>query len=196
MPKLNQQDLWSLEDYSNERAAFREMVLAHKKDRKVLIGDHILLIFEDLLSVRYQVQEMLRIEKVFDAAGITDELEAYNPLIPDGDNWKCTMLIQYGDVDERKIKLQQMKGIEDCVWVKVEGHDPVLSIADEDMERANDEKTAAVHFLRFQFSDAIVESLQSGAAVQVGIDHQSYDEKPLLLPEPTRSSLVNDLSGG
>lgn len=185
-----------MEDYSNERAAFREMVLAHKKDRKVLIGDHILLIFEDLLSVRYQVQEMLRIEKVFDAAGITDELEAYNPLIPDGDNWKCTMLIQYGDVDERKIKLQQMKGIEDCVWVKVEGHDPVLSIADEDMERANDEKTAAVHFLRFQFSDAIVKSLQSGAAVQVGIDHQAYDEKPLLLPEPTRSSLVNDLSGG
>jgi hypothetical protein len=161
----------------------------------VLIGDHILLIFEDLLSVRYQVQEMLRIEKVFDAAGITDELEAYNPLIPDGDNWKCTMLIQYGDVDERKIKLQQMKGIEDCVWVKVEGHDPVLSIADEDMERANDEKTAAVHFLRFQFSDAIVKSLQSGAAVQVGIDHQAYDEKPLLLPEPTRSSLVNDLGG-
>ena len=106
------------------------------------------------------------------------------------------MLIQYGDVDERKIKLQQMKGIEDCVWVKVEGHDPVLSIADEDMERANDEKTAAVHFLRFQFSDAIVKSLQSGAAVQVGIDHQAYDEKPLLLPEPTRSSLVNDLSGG
>ena len=195
MPKLNRQDLWSLEDYSNERAAFREMVLAHKKDRKVLIGDHILLIFEDLLSVRYQVQEMLRIEKVFDAAGITDELEAYNPLIPDGDNWKCTMLIQYGDVDERKIKLQQMKGIEDCVWVKVEGHDPVLSIADEDMERANDEKTSAVHFLRFQFSDAIVKSLQSGAAVQVGIDHQAYDEKSLLLPEPTRSSLVNDLSG-
>ena len=172
------------------------MVLAHKKDRKVLIGDHILLIFEDLLSVRYQVQEMLRIEKVFDAAGITDELEAYNPLIPDGDNWKCTMLIQYGDVDERKFKLQQMKGIEDCVWVKVEGHDPVLSIADEDMERANDEKTSAVHFLRFQFSDAIVKSLQSGAAVQVGIDHQAYDEKSLLLPEPTRSSLVNDLSGG
>ena len=195
MPKLNRQDLWSLEDYSNERAAFREMVLAHKKDRKVLIGDHILLIFEDLLSVRYQVQEMLRIEKVFDAAGITDELEAYNPLIPDGDNWKCTMLIQYGDVDERKIKLQQMKGIEDCVWVKVEGHDPVLSIADEDMERANDEKTSAVHFLRFQFSDAIVKSLQSGAAVQVGIDHQAYDEKSLLLPEPTRSSLVNDLGG-
>ena len=195
MPKLNRQDLWSLEDYSSERAAFREMVLAHKKDRKVLIGDHILLIFEDLLSVRYQVQEMLRIEKVFDAAGITDELEAYNPLIPDGDNWKCTMLIQYGDVDERKIKLQQMKGIEDCVWVKVEGHDPVLSIADEDMERANDEKTSAVHFLRFQFSDAIVKSLQSGAAVQVGIDHQAYDEKALLLPEPTRSSLVNDLNG-
>ena len=195
MPKLNRQDLWSLEDYSNERAAFREMVLAHKKDRKVLIGDHILLIFEDLLSVRYQVQEMLRIEKVFDAAGITDELEAYNPLIPDGDNWKCTMLIQYGDVDERKIKLQQMKGIEDCVWVKVEGHDPVLSIADEDMERANDEKTSAVHFLRFQFSDAIVKSLQSGAAVQIGIDHQAYEEKPLLLLEPTRASLVNDLSG-
>lgn len=195
MPKLNRQDLWSLEDYSNERAAFREMVLAHKKDRKVLIGDHILLIFEDLLSVRYQVQEMLRIEKVFDAAGITDELEAYNPLIPDGDNWKCTMLIQYGDADERKIKLQQMKGIEDCVWVKVEGHDPVLSIADEDMERANDEKTSAVHFLRFQFSDAIVKSLQSGAAVQVGIDHQAYDEKPLLLLESTRASLVNDLSG-
>ena len=195
MPKLNRQDLWSLEDYSNERAAFREMVLAHKKDRKVLIGDHILLIFEDLLSVRYQVQEMLRIEKVFDAAGITDELEAYNPLIPDGDNWKCTMLIQYGDVDERKIKLQQMKGIEDCVWVTVDGHDPVLSIADEDMVRANDEKTAAVHFLRFQFSDVIVKSLQSGAAVQIGIDHQAYEEKPLLLLEPTRASLVNDLSG-
>ena len=195
MPKLNRQDLWSLEDYSNERAAFREMVLAHKKDRKVLIGEHILLIFEDLLSVRYQVQEMLRIEKVFDAAGITDELEAYNPLIPDGDNWKCTMLIQYADVDERKIKLQQMKGIEDCVWVKVDGQDPVFAIADEDMERANDEKTSAVHFLRFQFSPEMVTSLQSGAAVQVGIDHQAYEEKALLLAEPTRASLANDLSG-
>ncbi|MDG1442189.1 MAG: DUF3501 family protein [Pseudomonadales bacterium] len=195
MPKLNRQDLWSLEDYSNERAAFRERVLAHKKDRKVLIGDHILFIFEDLLSIRYQVQEMLRIEKVFDAAGITDELEAYNPLIPDGNNWKCTMLIQYADVDERKIKLQEMKGIEDCVWVKVDGQDPVFAIADEDMERANDEKTSAVHFLRFQFPQEMVASLQSGAAVQVGIDHQAYEEKPLQLPEPTRASLVSDLSG-
>lgn len=194
MPKLNRQDLWSLEDYSNERAAFREMVLAHKKDRKVLIGDNILLIFEDLLSVRYQVQEMLRIEKVFDAAGIADELEAYNPLIPDGDNWKCTMLIQYADVDERKVKLQAMKGIEDRVWVKVEGHEPVFAIADEDMDRANDEKTSAVHFLRFQFSQDVKESLLAGNAVQVGVDHQAYIEQSLVLSETTRASLASDLS--
>ena len=194
MPKLTRQDLWSLEEYSDQRTEFRQKVLAHKQDRKVLIGDHILLIFEDLLTVRYQIQEMLRIEKVFDTAGITEELEAYNPLIPDGDNWKCTMLIQYEEVEERKRRLQQMKGIEDRVWVKVDGHDAVFAIADEDMERANDEKTSAVHFLRFQFTDGIKESLLSGNSVQVGIDHQAYQEQPLKLSDQTRSSLVSDLS--
>ncbi|MBV1879745.1 MAG: DUF3501 family protein [Pseudomonadales bacterium] len=193
MPSLNRNDLWSLEQYAERRAAFRSEVLAHKKNRKVLLGDNIQLMFEDRLTIQYQIQEMLRIEKIFEAASIEEELTAYNPLIPEGNNWKCTMLIQYEDIDERKKQLAALVGVEDKVWLQVGDNEQIFAIADEDMERSNEQKTAAVHFLRFQFQAIHCEQVLAGAAIKFGVAHNAYSEAPTIINEATRLTLCNDL---
>jgi Protein of unknown function (DUF3501) len=194
MTKLARSNLWSLETYSKERPAFRAKVIAHKKNRKVFLGDHIMLEFEDELTVRYQVQEMLRIEKTFEEQGIQDELEAYNPLIPDGRNFKATMLIEYEDAAERAVHLAQMKGIEDRVWVRVEGLAKVFAIADEDLERENDEKTSSVHFLRFELTDEMAQALKYGMSLAAGVDHPHYSAASDPVPPNVRTALVTDLT--
>ena len=191
---LERKDLWSLEQYAEKREAFRAEVLAHKQNRRVLVGQHILLVFEDDKTIRYQIQEMLRIEKVFEAAGIEEELEAYNPLIPDGDNWKCSMLIQYPEVEERRLRLAELLDVENRVWVQAGETEKLFALADEDLERANDDKTSAVHFLRFQLEAAQVSAVKDGATVTFGIDHKNYQEKDVLVGENVRASLAADLS--
>ena len=190
---LQRTDLWSLEQYSEARSGFREEVLAHKQNRRVRIGDHVLLIFEDRLTIKYQIQEMLRIEKIFEAAGIQEELDAYNPLIPDGDNWKCTMLIQYPDVAERKQRLSELLGIEDKIWAKVGEGEKIWPIADEDLDRSKDDKTAAVHFMRYQLTDHDRAVLKAGAPIRFGIEHLAYPIDAITLNEDTRMSLIGDL---
>ena len=190
---IKRESLLSLEAYARERNAFRAKVLEHKKKRKVHLGEHVALDFEDELTLRYQVQEMLRIERNFEDQGIQGELDAYNPLIPDGGNWKATMLIEYPDAEERRRMLAQLKGIERRVWVQVEQCEPVFAIADEDLERENDEKTSSVHFLRFELSAAMRERLRRGAAVTVGVDHPQYRASARLAPE-VRSALAADLN--
>jgi hypothetical protein len=191
--KLKQESLWSLEHYSKIRKVFRMEVLEHKKNRRVALGDHITLIFEDEKTVRYQVQEMLRIEKTFDSSGILDELEAYNPLIPDGKNFKCTMMIEYPDQNDRREKLKILKEIEHKVWVRVEGCDKVWSIADEDLDRSNEEKTSAVHFLRFELNEDMVSALKYGVSLAIGVEHAEYSVAIDPLPTNIRTSLVGDL---
>ena len=191
---LERKDLWSLEQYAEKREAFRTEVLAHKQNRRVLVGQHILLVFEDDKTIRYQIQEMLRIEKVFEAAGIKEELEAYNPLIPDGDNWKCSMLIQYPEVEERRLRLAELLDVENRVWVQVGETEKLFALADEDLERANDDKTSAVHFLRFQLGASQVSAVKDGAIVTFGIDHKNYQEEDVLVSEDVRTSLAADLS--
>ena len=191
---LERKDLWSLEQYGEKREAFRTDVLAHKQNRRVLVGQHILLVFEDDKTIRYQIQEMLRIEKVFEAAGIKEELEAYNPLIPDGDNWKCSMLIQYPEVEERRLRLAELLDVENRVWVQVGETEKLFALADEDLERANDEKTSAVHFLRFQLGAAQVSAVKNGATITFGIDHKNYQEQDVLVSEDARTSLAADIS--
>jgi hypothetical protein len=191
---LARANLWSLEEYSERRSTFRAEVLAHKKNRQVLLGGHIQLIFEDELTIRYQIQEMLRIEKVYEAAGIQDELDAYNPLIPDGNNWKCTMLIQYNDVDERKRRLAQLIGVEDKVWVQVGGEDKSFAICDEDMDRTTEDKTSAVHFMRYPLTPAQVAAAQQGAVITIGVDHPGFPCEPEVLGEAVRLALVADLA--
>jgi hypothetical protein len=190
---IRRETLMSLETYARERASFRAKVLEHKRKRTVQLGEHITLQFEDELTIRYQVQEMLRIERIFEDQGIQGELDAYNPLVPDGSNWKATMLISYPDVDERRRMLGVLKGIERAVWVAVEGCERVVAIADEDLERENDEKTAAVHFLRFELSAAMRERLRRGAGVAVGVDHSDYRARAELPPE-VRGALAADLN--
>jgi hypothetical protein len=190
---IKRESLLSLEAYARERAAFRAKVLEHKKRRKLHLGGHVSLDFEDELTIRYQVQEMLRIERIFEEDGIQHELDAYNPLIPDGGNWKATMMIQYPDPDERRRMLAQLKGIERRVWVQVEGCERVFAIADEDLERENEEKTSSVHFLRFELSPAMRERLRSGAVVTAGVDHPQYQASGELAPE-VRGALVADLN--
>ena len=191
---LERKDLWSLEEYAEKRDAFRAEVLAHKKNRNVLIGGHVLLVFEDALTLKYQIQEMLRIEKVFEAAGIQDELDAYNPLIPDGDNWKCSMLIQYPDVEERRVRLAELLGIENQVWATVGDGNKVYAIADEDLERANEDKTSAVHILRFQFDAETTAAIKAGGQITFGIDHENYPSDDVVLAEASRSSLAADIT--
>jgi len=190
---IKRDSLMSLEAYARERNAFRAKVLEHKKRRKVHLGEHVSLDFEDQLTIRYQVQEMLRIERIFEEEGIQHELDAYNPLIPDGSNWKATMLIEYPDAEERRRMLAQLKGIERRVWVQVEECERVFAIADEDLERENEEKTSAVHFLRFELSAAMRERLRRGARVAVGVDHPHYQASAELAPE-VRSALAADLN--
>ena len=191
--KLAVADLLKLEEYAERREAFRKDVIARKKVRTVHLGGHLTLLFEDRLLVQYQVQEMLRIERIFEKAGIQEELDAYNPLIPDGTNWKATCLIEYEDAEERRRALERLKGIEHALWVEVGASGRTLAIADEDLERSNDSKTSAVHFLRFELSSRQRAELKDGAAVRIGVDHAHYRHE-VALPEPTRQSLVADLS--
>jgi hypothetical protein len=193
MPRIKRESLMTLEAYAKARKDFRAKVIAHKKLRSVHLGGHLTLLFEDELTIRYQVQEMLRVEKIFEEAGIEDELEAYNPLVPDGSNFKATMLIEYEDVDERKRMLARMKGIEDQVWVQVEGCAKVYSIADEDMERENEEKTSSVHFLRFELTKEMKEALKYGMALSIGVDHSAYTFASDPVADEIRNVLVGDL---
>jgi hypothetical protein len=192
--RITRDSLLTLETYARTRPDFRARVLAHKKPRTVHLGEHLTLIFEDELTVRYQVQEMLRIEKTFEDAGVQDELDAYNPLVPDGENWKATMLLEYEDVDERRRMLARLNGIEDRVWVQIEGHPRVYAIADEDLERENEEKTSAVHFLRFELKPPMIAALRKGAALSIGIDHPQYTATLRTVSEATRSALLADLA--
>ena len=194
MPAITADSLMSLEAYAKARREFRERVLAHKRLRTPHLGEHVTLLFEDELTIRYQIQEMLRIERVFEEAGIRDELDAYNPLVPDGSNFKATMLIEYEDVDERKTALAKLNGIERCVWIDVEGCGRVAAIADEDLPRATDEKTAAVHFLRFELTREMVSALKGGARLGIGVDHPEYHAAIPAVSEQTRASLLADLS--
>jgi hypothetical protein len=193
MKKLSRADLWSLEEYAERRPAFRAQVIAHKKLRQVALDEHARLYFEDETTVRYQIQEMLRIEKVFEAQGIEDELEAYNPLIPDGSNWKATFMLEYDDPQERQRRVTQLIGIEDKVWVQVEGCDRVYAIADEDLSRDDGTKTSTVHFLRFELTRDMVSAVSSGAAISAGIDHPGLPVAGLALPDPVRAALAADL---
>ena len=171
---LTRSDLWSLEEYASRRQTFRAEVIAHKKLRNIALGPHATLYFEDRLTMRYQIQEMLRVERIFEAAEIEEELESYNPLIPDGSNWKATFMIEYGDVEERQVALATMGGIEQTVWVRVgESGEKIFAITNEDMERTRDEKAAAVHFMRFELGDSDIASLKSGESLFMGIDHES-----------------------
>lgn len=193
MDKLTRADLMSLERYSMERKAFREKVMAHKAARKVHIGPNATLYFEDRLTMQYQIQEMLRIEKIFESAGINEELEAYNPLIPDGSNWKATFMVEFPDIEERKVQLARLIGIERQTWVQVAGFDKVYPIANEDLERETEEKTSSVHFLRFELTPVMVAAVKEGAAIQMGIAHPHYAHE-LTVAEATRASLAADLS--
>ncbi len=193
MPKLTRADLWSLEDYAERRAAFRAQVLTHKKSRQLALGAHARLYFEDATTIRYQIQEMLRIEKVFEAHAINEELDAYNPLIPDGHNWKATFMLEYEDAVERARRLALLIGIEDKVWLQVEDCARVFAIADEDLPRENNEKTASVHFLRFELTQAMIAAVHRGATVHAGIDHPAYTIDAIALPPLVRDSLAGDL---
>jgi len=194
MPHITRDSLMSLESYAKVRPEMRAEIMAHKKNRMVELGEHVTLIFEDEKTMRYQIQEMLRAERTFEEAGIQDELAAYNPLVPDGSNWKATMMIQYSDPDERKVALAKLKGIEERVWVQVADQPKVFAIADEDMERENEEKTSAVHFLRFELDPTSIAAAKDGSPIRMGIDLAAYTVESITLPENTRAALVLDLS--
>ena len=193
MGAITAESLMPLEQYAKTRKEFRERVLAHKKNRTVQLGEHITLVFEDELTMRYQIQEMLRVERIFEEEGIRDELDAYNPLVPDGSNWKATMLIEYPDLEERRVALTKLIGVEDRVWVKVEGQPRVYAIADEDLDRENEVKTSAVHFLRFELSAPTKHALKGGAALSMGVDHPHYSATIDKTGAATAHSLLKDL---
>ncbi len=193
MQKLTRDDLMSLEQYSEERDAFRDQVMAHKKNRRLDLGTNAALYFEDRLTMQYQVQEMLRIEKIFEADGINEELEAYNPLIPDGSNWKATFMIEFPEAEERQEMLEQLVGIENRVYVQVADFDRVFAVADEDLDRADENKTSAVHFMRFEFPPEQATALREGAALIAGIDHDNYRVEICPVADNIRTSLINDL---
>ncbi len=194
MTKLTRKDLYSLEEYSEKRDEYRKKIMAHKENRRLELGNHILLSFEDQLIIQYQIQEMLKAEKIFDAAGINEELEVYNPLIPDGTNWKATMMIQYTDVEERQRQLARLIGIEDLIWMQVEGFEKVYAIADEDLERDNAEKTSAVHFMRFELNSNMVAAVKSGATISAGVEHENYQQIVSPVASNLRDSLASDLA--
>jgi hypothetical protein len=194
MPQITRDSLMTLETYAKARYEFRARVMAHKKNRKVHLGENVTLIFEDELTIRYQIQEMLRVEKIFEEEGILDELEAYGPLVPDGGNWKATMMIEYPDPFERAARLAELTGIEDKVWVKVNDHDPVYAIADEDLERETAEKTSSVHFLRFELAGDMIEALRQGASLSMGVSHPAYEIPPVAIAAAVRDSLLDDLT--
>ncbi|NBS99451.1 MAG: DUF3501 family protein [Betaproteobacteria bacterium] len=192
--KITRDSLMTLETYAKARPEFRKRVIEHKKLRTLALGEHVTLIFEDELTIRYQIQEMLRIEKIFEEEGILHELESYTPLVPDGSNFKATMMIEYDDPVERKKALSKLIGVEDRVWVQVEGSPKVYAVADEDLERENDEKTSSVHFLRFELSKDMCEALKYGVTLSVGIDHENYRVAISPVPATSRNALVADLS--
>lgn len=194
MPQITRSSLMTLEAYAKVRPDFRANVMAHKKNRKVHLGEHLTLQFEDEMTMRYQVQEMLRAERIFEESGIQDELDAYNPLIPDGSNWKATMLIEYPDVQQRQRALGQLIGIEDRVWVQAGDTPRVFAIADEDLDRENDTKTSSVHFLRFELSDAAKRAMRDGARLAIGVDHPRYNVALDPVPAEIRTSLLKDLT--
>jgi hypothetical protein len=190
---IQRDSLLSLEAYAKQRSQFRAKVMEHKKRRTVHLGGNLTLHFEDELTIRYQVQEMLRIERIFEEEGIQHELDAYNPLVPDGRNWKATMMIEYPDPDERRRMLAQLKGIERCVWVQIGELGRVYAIADEDLERENEEKTSSVHFLRFELDTTMRERLRGGAALRIGADHPQYRVE-VELASDVRAALASDLA--
>jgi hypothetical protein len=194
MKKLNKSDLFSLEEYSINRDSFRKKVLEEKQYRKVYIGEHVVLLFENKNTIQYQIQEMLRIEKIFDAEGIQEELDAYNPLIPDGSNLKAVMLIEYPNVEERKEKLKILKGIEKKIWIKVGSHNKVFAIADEDLEREDETKTSAVHYLRYEFSVSMINDWKNGSSIVMGIDHENYQSSETIITSDISSSLSGDFA--
>lgn len=194
MAHLSADDLMSLETYARARPAMRAEVMQHKKHRKVHIGPNATLYFEDRLTIQYQIQEMLRIERVFEQEGIRDELDAYNPLIPDGANWKATFMIEYPDVDERRRMLARLIGIERATWVRVAGFEKVTPICNEDMERETEDKTSSIHFMRFELTPAMVQAVKDGAAVAMGIDHPAYSHEVAAIPDDVRTALAKDLA--
>ena len=189
---LKPEDLLSLEEYDKQRADFRQRVMAHKANRKVHLGEHATLYFEDRLTMQYQVQEMLRIERIFEQEGICEELAAYNPLIPEGRNLKATFMIEYEDPEERKKALARLIGIEDKVWIRVAGFDKVYPVANEDLERSTEDKTSSVHFLRFEFTPEMIEAAKAGADIAVGVEHENYQATVDPLPKNIRDALVAD----
>ncbi|MGB2328454.1 MAG: DUF3501 family protein [Gammaproteobacteria bacterium] len=194
MEKLNKSDLFSLEEYSINRDSFRKKVLEEKQHRKVYIGEHVVLLFENKNTIQYQIQEMLRIEKIFDAEGIQEELDAYNPLIPDGSNLKAVMLIEYPNIEERKEKLKILKGIEKKIWIKVGSHNKVFAIADEDLEREDETKTSAVHYLRYEFSASMINDWKNDSSIVMGIDHENYKSSETIISSDISSSLSGDFA--
>ncbi|MBD3619242.1 MAG: DUF3501 family protein [Chromatiales bacterium] len=191
--KLKRDDLYSLEKYAEIRPEFRAQVMAHKRDRRLPIGPHVTLHFEDRMIMQYQIQEMLRAERIYEAEGIQEELDTYNPLIPDGRNWKATMMVEFDDPAERKVQLSKLIGIERKTYVKIGDHERVYPIANEDLERETEEKTSSVHFLRFELSDAMAADLKNGAKLVAGVDHDNYRHEVDPVPDNVRQSLIGDL---
>ena len=192
--KLTREDLWGLEQYAEKRNEFRAQVMEHKKSRQVAIGPNATLYFEDRMVMQYQVQEMLRVERIFEKEAIQEELDAYNPLIPDGNNWKATFMLEYPDVEQRKVELARLLGVEKKVWVRVGDLDKVYPVANEDLERETEEKTSSVHFLRFELTPEMVTAAKSGAAISMGIDHDAYRYEVAPVADNIRQSLVGDLN--
>ncbi len=193
MNKLTRDDLFSLEKYAEVRPEFRARVMAHKKNRQLPVGPNATLYFEDVLTMHYQVQEMLRAERIFEAEGIQEELDAYNPLIPDGNNWKATFMVEFPDEEERKVQLQRLIGIERHVWAQVADFARITPIADEDLERETGEKTSSVHFMRFELTPEMAAAVKAGASISVGIDHPAYTHSAEPIPQNIRDSLAEDL---
>jgi len=193
MQKLQKEDLYSLEQYSELRADFRDKVIEHKRNRRLPLGTNATLYFEDKLTMQYQVQEMLRIERIFEATGINEELDAYNPLIPDGSNWMATFMVEFPDEEERRAMLTHLVGIEDKVWIQVGDGEKIRPIADEDLERSDEEKTSAVHFLCFELDEKQVKVLKDGATLSAGIDHENYQVDVSPVAENIRDALIGDL---
>lgn len=194
MHKFTRADLYTLEKYAEIRGEFRDKVMTHKKNRQLPIGPNATLYFEDALTMQYQIQEMLRVEHIFEPKGIQEELDAYNPLIPDGTNWKATFMIEFDDEDERRQQLARLIDIESCVWMKIDKFDPVIPVADEDMDRTTEDKTSSVHFLRFELNKEMITALKRGASLSAGINHAAYQYTVDPVPDNLRRSLLNDLS--
>lgn len=194
MNKLSRSDLWSLEEYAERRDQFKQELIAHKKNRQLAIGPNATIYFEDRLTIQYHIQEMLRIERIFEADGINEELNVYNPLIPDGSNWKATFMVEFEDVDERRKALSKLTGIEETIWLQIGDYDKIKPFYDEDLERTNENKTSAVHFLRFELSVDMIRSLQVGANLAAGISHTEYNHIVDPIADEIRTSLLQDLS--